>query len=62
MKVSCLTLNVAWQITSDRQLLNDFYKYTDVEQFVYFAHTPFFTTIQSLEKFGLIARLVSFAK
>jgi hypothetical protein len=42
MKVSSLTLNVAWQITSDRMLLNDFYKYAVKDQFIYFTHTPFF--------------------
>ena len=42
MKVSSLTLNVAWHITSDRMLLNDFYKFAERDQFIYFTHTPFF--------------------
>lgn len=42
MKASNLTLNIAWQITSDRFLLNDFYKHAEANQFIYFTHTPFF--------------------
>lgn len=42
MKVSSLTLNVAWQLNSDRSLLNEFYKYAEAHQFIYFTHTPFY--------------------
>jgi len=42
MIVSKLSLHVAWQITSDRSLLNDFCKYAEANQFIYFTHTPFF--------------------
>jgi hypothetical protein len=42
MKVSNLTLNIAWQLTSDRRLLNDFYQYAEGHQFIYFTHQPFF--------------------
>ena len=42
MKVSSLTLSVAWQITSDRHLLNDFYKFADRDHFIYFTHMPFY--------------------
>ena len=42
MKVSSLTLNIAWHIGSDRFLLNLFYKYAEPGQFIYFAHTSFF--------------------
>ena len=42
MKISSLTFNIAWQIGSDRFLLNLFYKYAEPGQFIYFAHTPFY--------------------
>jgi len=42
MKVSSLTLNIAWQITSDRSLLNEFFKYAEAHHFIYFTHTPFY--------------------
>lgn len=42
MKVSALTLKIAWQLTTDRSLLNDFYKLAGANQFIYFTHTPFF--------------------
>ena len=42
MKVSSLTFNIAWQIGSDRLLLNLFYKHANPGQFIYFAHTPFY--------------------
>ena len=42
MKVSSLTLNIAWHIGSDRFLLNLFYKYAEPGKFIYFAHTPFY--------------------
>ena len=42
MKVCSLTFNIAWQISSDRFLLKQFYKYAEPGQFIYFAHTPFY--------------------
>lgn len=42
MNVSNLTLNIAWQITPDRSLLNQFYKHANANQFIYFTHQPFF--------------------
>ena len=42
MKVSSLTLNIAWHIGSDRFLLDLFYKYANKGQFIYFAHTGFY--------------------
>jgi hypothetical protein len=41
MKVSSLTLNIAWHISSDRFQLDLFYKHAGVGQFIYFTHTPF---------------------
>ena len=41
MKVSNLTLNIAWQISSDRFQLDLFYKHAAPRQFIYFTHTPF---------------------
>jgi len=41
MRVSNLTLNIAWQITSDRCLLNNFYKLADRHHYIYFTHQPF---------------------
>lgn len=42
MKVSSLTLPVAWQIASDMFLLKKFCKFAEPGQFIYFTHTPFF--------------------
>jgi len=41
MKVSSLTLNIAWQIGSDRFQLDLFYKHATPGQYIYFTHTPF---------------------
>ncbi len=41
MKVCSLTFNIAWQIGSDRFLLDRFYKYAEPGQFIYFTHTHF---------------------
>ena len=51
MKVSSLTLNVAWQITSFRSELLEFYTYGLLDQFIYFTHTNFF---YSYPIFGMI--------
>ena len=50
MKVSSLTLNVAWQITSDRFLLKPFFKYANANQFIYFTHKPFFYSYPAFGK------------
>ena len=42
MKVSQLTLNVAFQITSNRFELLEFYSHSLTDQFIYFTHTNFF--------------------
>ena len=42
MKVSSLTLNVAFQITSNRSELLEFYSHSLTDQFIYFTHTNFF--------------------
>ena len=41
MKVSSLTFNIAWQISSDRFQLILFYKHAVPGQFIYFTHTGF---------------------
>ena len=50
MKTSVLTLTIARQLSSDWQLLNDFYKYADAGQWIYFTHTPFFYSFPSFGK------------
>ena len=50
MKVSSLTFNIAWQIATDRFLLDVFYKHANPRQFIYFTHTPFFYTYPDFGK------------
>ena len=44
MKVSSLTFNIAWEIGTDRFLLNLFHKHANPGQFIDFTYTPFFYT------------------
>ena len=44
MKVSNLTLNIAWRIGSDRVLLNDFYKDAEAHHYIDFIHQNFLYT------------------
>jgi hypothetical protein len=50
MKVSSLTFTIAWEIGSDRFLLDDFYKHADQQQFIYFTHQISFILIRNLGK------------
>ena len=42
MIIDKISLKVAWELTTDRQLLNTFYQHTDAGQWIYFTHTPFY--------------------
>ena len=42
MIIDKISLQVAWELSSDRQLLDTFYKHAEAGQWIYFTHTPFF--------------------
>ena len=42
MTIDKITFQVAWELSSDRQLLKTFYQHAEAGQWIYFTHTPFF--------------------